>query len=267
MGVRETGPPVPAGKIFPERRRMRDWRHECSMQWLVARSLFLTASDIRDLVTDTRRILAGKISVEEAQQYAKVYGRKRVNDLDPMSVGAMARGHIMEPFAIEEYRRETGDEAMEFWDDRIVFDHDVAFSPDGLDIKMPRDVSVPAASIKPTAMVEVKSYAAGQHYQRLAAIGSGIPLEERWQIAMGMYVCDAIDKGSLVLYAPQCNSMVIKTYVREALEEELDFIDQLVAEWRKFNDYMADVQKDGYLCHGTEMNEGAVYNEYMKLAV
>lgn len=246
---------------------MRDWRHECSMQWLIARSLFLTASDIKDLVTDTRRILAGKISVEEAQQYAKVYGRKRVNDLDPMSVGAAARGHIMEPFAIEEYRRETGDEAMEFWDDRIVFQQDTAFSPDGLDVKMPRDVSVPAPSINPTSMVEVKSYAAGQHYQRLAAIGSGIPLDERWQVAMAMYVCGTIKKGSLIFYAPQCDSMVIKRYIPETLADELDLIDQMVIEWRKFNEYMADVQKDGGLCHGTEMNEGAVYNEYMKGAM
>lgn len=243
---------------------MRDWRHECSMQWLEARRGFLTASDIKDLVTDTKRILAGKITVDEAQQYAKVYGRKKVNDLDPMSIGAAARGHIMEPFAIEEYRRETGDEAMEFWDDRIVYYNGAAFSPDGLDIKMPESCAICSNSIRPTSMVEVKSYAAGQHYQRLAAIGSGIPLEERWQVAMAMYVCGTIKQGSLVFYAPQCDSMVIKTYVRRSLEDELAFIDDMVVEWRKFCEYMAEIESDDTLCHGTRMNEGAVYNEYMK---
>ena len=79
----------------------RSWSHNVGELWLAARREHLMASEIKNLITDYKRIKAGKIKLHNALQFAKVYGSKMNCDIDTSSFGAMARGHIMEPYAVE----------------------------------------------------------------------------------------------------------------------------------------------------------------------
>ena len=119
----------------------REWRHEVSETWLRTRKLYLTASDIKRLVAEARRIESGKIELIESKIFAKLYGEKQSNEIDVESYGAMARGHIIEPYAIDDYNKATsvdGRKTFHWWDDAIICRDRIGFSPDGLDVtKLP----------------------------------------------------------------------------------------------------------------------------------
>lgn len=247
----------------------RSWTHESSVQWLRARSGYLTASDIRRLLTDYKKVASGKIDIREAQQFAKLYGEKMTEEFDPESHGPAARGHYMEPFALEEFCEKSG-ERLEWWDDRILVSHNLGFSPDALDIPPIPFVEgfvdsdgiryISGVGQAPTRMAEIKCYEAGNHYQRLNAVNNGIPLEERWQVACGMVVCPSIAEGAVVFYAPQCRNMFSKRYLRTDLLEEMDVIKAISNMWDEFVSAMngAGIHQDK-----TKYRESDIYNRYM----
>lgn len=111
----------------------RSWSHNVGELWLAARREHLMASEVKNLITDYKRIKAGKIKLPNALQFAKVYGSKMNCDIDTSSFGAMARGHIMEPYAVEEYNRINGTKFYQ-WDDKLITRGIVGFSPDAMDI-------------------------------------------------------------------------------------------------------------------------------------
>lgn len=247
----------------------REWRHEVSEKWLEARRICLTASDIKNLITDYKRIKAGKITVKEAQQFAKLYGEKMNREIDPTSYGPAARGHYMEPFALEEFC-EKWNEKLEWWDDRILVRGSLGFSPDALDIpQIPgveghivnRDIQHIAGMAKtPTKMAEIKCYEAGKHFQRLSMVINDKQIDERWQIACGMYVCPSIVEGTVVFYAPQCSSIFVKRYLRTDLYQEMHTIEQISEMWDEFTAAMCG---RGILQSKTKYRESDIYNRYM----
>lgn len=254
----------------------REWRHEVSEQWLMSRRACLTASDVRKLLPDLRRVESGKIGVLEAQQFAKVYGDKQSDDMDGMSFGAAARGHVMEPHAVDEYNaaRYDGPE-MYAWDDKLITDGTLGFSPDSLNIapmKGTRFKSVEADGEwrlqsaegyhrPPKELLEIKSYDAGTHYQRIAQISAGIPLAERWQVATAMAVCPSIEAGSLMFYAPQCNSMAVERYGRGDLEEEIEVVRKIGELWSSFRVLMDEAREEHEST--TYKTEQEIYSRYL----
>lgn len=245
------------------------WVHEASVPWLQARSRCLTASDIVNLLADYKRVVAGKIDVREAQQFAKLFGEKMNEEVDPTSYGPAARGHYMEPYALEEFCELTG-EKLKWWDDRILINGSLGFSPDALDISQIPGVEghvhgddiyhTAGTSTAPTKMAEIKCYEAGKHFQRLNALINESDLDERWQVACGMCVCPSIIEGILVFYAPQCRSLFTKRYLRTDLLEEIEVIKSITHMW---NEFTAVMYGSRISQSKTKYRESNIYDRYM----
>lgn len=231
------------------------WEHKCDIDWLRSRQRYLTASDIKSLlpVTKTGR----KREVTDAE-YLKVMASKMVSitEEDCMSYGAMARGHIMEPYAIDalnlilvEMQGKEDAERFYWWDDLLVARRGraIAFSPDAMDVPMGDQTLVPHA------IAEVKSYDATRHL--LTAYTPKDQIEERWQIATAMALCDSIDHAYLVLFNPKMKYR--KTFVirfdRDELKDEIDMILQVEKDWRDF-------RENGPLAH--KPDNGAIHSHH-----
>ena len=246
----------------------RDWKHDVSEQWLMSRKACLTASDIKKLISDY------KIKLAEAMQFAKVYGEKKSQDMDPMSFGAMARGHVLEPHAIDEFNSSHAKRfEYHWWDDRLIMDDALGFSPDALDIAqlpgtrfksdaMATEIVGKDGSYKaPEHVLEVKCYEAGAHFQRLAQISSGEKLDERWQVATAMVVCPSIYIADIMFYAPQCRSWFYVEYDSHRLHDEIEVVTEIKEMWIEFKSKMD--HKEVVISSLTSKTEAEIYDLYL----
>jgi hypothetical protein len=223
-----------------------NWEHKCSLDWLKMRQHYLTASDVKRLLPVTN---TGRKRNVGTVDYLKVAASKlrELTEEDCVSYGAAARGHILEPYAIDILNQELSINKVPknvfWWDDEIIPMHpyvagSLAFSPDGLDI-LPADYHEHAAS--PAVMAEVKCYSDEHHL--VTAFTPKEKLEERWQIATGMAVCLSIERAYLVLFDPDLdrwNRCFIIEYEREDLEDEIETVLEIEESWAEFlKDYSA----------------------------
>lgn len=210
-----------------------EWTHKCDLDWLKERQKYITASEIKKLlpVTATGR----KRTVTDLDRIKVMSGKMvTLTDKDCWSFGAMARGHILEPYAIDALNAviyETGEE-FHWWDDKIISlpNRKLAFSPDAMDV--PMDDEDAAKNV--TAIAEVKSYTADKHL--VIAYTPKNLIEERWQIASAMALLDNIDHAYLVLFNPRMKrrrTFVIR-YDRSELESEIETVRDVEEEWTKF---------------------------------
>lgn len=214
------------------------WEHKCSLDWLRKRQGYLTASDIKSLLPVTK---TGRKREVGDLEYLKVMASKMVvlNEEDCMSYGAMARGHILEPYAIDalnkmlvEMQGEKDHEMFFWWDDKLVTQPNrcIAFSPDAMDVPMSDNPEAPSA------IAEVKSYDAAHHL--MVAYTPKDQIEERWQIATAMALCPQIDHAYLVLFNPKMKYR--KTFVirfdRSELEDEIAMILEVERNWQEFRE-------------------------------
>ena len=174
-----------------------EWRHKCSLDWLRERQRYLTASDIRALVPVTK---TGRKRNVTKMDMLKVYASKKVQltERDCWSYGAAARGHLLEPYAVEALndRLEVdGRQSYFHWDDELITldGRKIAFSPDAMNIRQG------AAGI-PHRIAEVKCYSPERHIE--TAYKKADEIEERWQIATAMALLDSIRFAYLVLFNP-----------------------------------------------------------------
>lgn len=246
----------------------RDWKHNVSEVWLLARQPYLTASEILGLIPEYKRIKKGKVELFRSPVFARLYGEKQSLDVDPESRGPAARGHVLEPYAVDEANRIIGKQRFYWWDDRIITDRPIGFSPDGLDvpplggtrIKVDKTqlISKSEKIPGPTSMLEVKCYQAGKHFQCKLAASYGRLLDERWQIACGMAVCPTITEGWLVFYAPQCRDVFMHRYSRIDLMEEIEIVREIAEMWFSFEKHM-----DLLPSQPPSKTEDEIYREYM----
>lgn len=232
------------------------WVHKCSLAWLRERQRYLTASDIKSLlpVTKTGR----KRDVSELE-YLKVMSSKMIEltEEDCMSYGAAARGHLLEPYAIDALNEMllemngSQDERFYWWDDKVVSlpGRSLAFSPDAMSVTMGDED--PAGNV--TAIAEVKSYSPERHI--MTAYTPKEEIEERWQIATAMALLPNIDHAYLVLFNPKMEHR--KTFVirfdRGDLLNEIDVILGIEKSWDHFVD-------SGVLSHRPV--NGAIWSEH-----
>lgn len=214
------------------------WEHKCDIEWLRQRQRYLTASDIKSLLPVTK---TGRKREVGDIEYLKVMASKMVtlSEEDCMSYGAAARGHIMEPYAIDALNtmlvEMQGKEAEQFhwWDDKLVTlaGRAIAFSPDAMDVPM----DVP--SLAPHAIAEVKSYDAAHHLA--VAYTPKEQIEERWQIACAMALLDSIDHAYLVLFNPKMKyrKTFIIRYERHELSREIEMILEVEKNWKEFREH------------------------------
>lgn len=221
------------------------WYHKCNLDWLRARQEYLTASDIVSILPVTP---TGKKRSETIRKQAmlNIYADKhrRLSDDDVCSYGAMARGHVLEPYAIEAYKESTHYagylRGLAHWDDVLVCDlaRGLAYSPDAIDVPITaaddtdgyRNAWLNASRIAPTNIVEVKCYGSAAHYA--TAYKDFMECEERWQLAVAMAVSPTIETAQLVLFNPEaCHELFIKHYSRFILSDEVDLIRETADEY------------------------------------
>lgn len=210
------------------------WQHQCSREWLQARKKYLTASEVRSLLPFTASGKARK-SDQIASSCLDVWAHKQetVSEEDVYSKGAMARGHILEPWAIREYNNHLSPEKRLFhWDDTLVYSEGTAYSPDALDILPPQDCHELPDNGGKRILGEVKCYQANRHYA--VAHADKMCLEERWQIAMAMYVSPSLEEGHLILFNPNVrHPLFYHVYTRAELFNELEAISETVVDYEE----------------------------------
>lgn len=214
---------------------MTKWYHKCDLDWLKTRQAYLTATDVKELLPFTR---TGRTRMITDEHYLKVFASKMVNltEDDCVSTGAAARGHILEPYAIDQFNKANvfGNSQLYHWDDTVIVRHNpdpysLAFSPDAMDVK--QGEYGPCISIDNIKVIgEVKSYGPERHM--LAGYTQKEDLEERWQIATAMAVCESIEEAYLLFYNPSMkNQLYIVDYDRADLEAEIDIVLAIEKDW------------------------------------
>ena len=249
-----------------------NWEHRCDLEWLRDRQKYITASDIKKLLPVTATGRPRKVGDEE---YLKVMSSKMVQltEEDCMSYGAAARGHIMEPYAIDalngmlsDMRSGNPGETFYWWDDKIVSlpGRTLAFSPDAMDVPMVDEYDTPHA------IAEVKSYGAEKHL--LTAYTPKDKIEERWQIASAMALLDSIDHAYLVLFNPKMKKrrIFVIRFDRSELEKEIETVLEVEGNWTKFRMVGPLTKKspNGAIWSGrggSEQSIAKTYEEHMRL--
>jgi len=216
---------------------MTQWFHRCKYDWLCARQGYLTATDIKELLPVTK---TGRKRSVTNENYFKVLSKKLVGITkdDCISTGAAARGHILEPYAIDRYNKVDygSNEWLYHWDDIIVTrkeaeKYSLAFSPDALNIDSSCVMGKTVVAIDGIKTIgEVKSYGAERHL--IAGYTPKGDLEERWQVATAMAVCPTIETAYLLFYNPSMvNQLFIVDYDRSELAREIDIVLDIEASW------------------------------------
>lgn len=214
-----------------------NWEHKCDLDWLKQRQKYLTASDIRMLIPYTK---TGRPRTITDVERMKVMASKMIDltEEDCMSYGAAARGHILEPYAIDnlnemlEMRFGPGNKTFFWWDDKMVTleNRSIAFSPDAMDVPMTSNFEAPSA------IAEVKSYTPERHL--ITAYSKPEEIEERWQMATAMALLSNIEEAHLVLFNPRMThrKTFVITFDRDDLSKEINTILKVEEDWIEFVD-------------------------------
>lgn len=212
-----------------------EWKHVCDLMWLRERQKYLTASDIKSLVPFTKTGRPRKVTDIDR---LKLLAKKQV-ELTPddcYSYGAAARGHLLEPYAIDALNdwfidRGATKQMFFHWDDELITlpCRDIAFSPDALDIPQLHEDGA-----MPTMMAEVKCYSPDRHIA--TAYTKREEIEERWQIATAMALLNTIERAYLVLFNPSMrkNRLFVIEYDRKFLEDEITTVLKVELDWMMF---------------------------------
>lgn len=238
------------------------WEHRCDLAWLKERQEYLTASDIRSLVPLTK---TGRRREVTELDYLKVFAAKSVKLTaeDCMSYGAAARGHLLEPYAVDALNQVLanvlGDDADTFfwWDDVLVKEpgREIAFSPDAMNVPMTKNFEAPSA------IAEIKCYEASKHMAVAHTMKDEI--EERWQIATAMALEPTISHAYLVLFNPKVRAR--KTYVirfdRCELENEIEMVVDVEDRWRRFRVSMPKTLPNGGISSLAGKDESLIIEE------
>lgn len=242
------------------------WFHKCDPAWLEARQKCLTATDVKELLPVTK---TGRKRTVGNEAYLKVFARKieAVTADDAVSTGAAARGHVLEPYAIDRYNAfETT--KLHHWDDVVIIRPThrfgmLGFSPDAMSIPMPDN--------HPTQVVEnvesigeVKCYAAENHMIR--GYTPKDELEERWQLATAMAVCDSISEAKLIFFNPSLkNEMFVVDYRRADLAREIETILDVEEAWLDWLGNLANLEHNSLFvadgCYEKEIVEAIMKAE------
>lgn len=236
------------------------WAHNVSASWLKARRKYLTASEVAGLVPAYKRVVK-KLSTKQLSQeqdkdiikilkdfialYISKSSSEEIITASPSS--AAARGHILEPYAVEEFNNKVTDNvSMVHWDDALIWrdglpmgiipgkdiydNYKLAFSPDALTIpqKKVKNLCEYRIEVGPNrkantkySLGEIKSYNIEKHAKKI--LSDNKECEERYQIATAMIVDDLITDGYLILYNPNSVTPIAwKHYDRDELKDEME---------------------------------------------
>lgn len=226
---------------------MVDWMHKVDEQWLKERRNVVTATELVHLVPEFKRAEKAGRTNEVWPAFAALWEQKHSEiEPDPYSFKAAARGHYCEPYAIESWNKQTSVK-MYHWDDCIICNNGLGFSPDGMNIEQPSTNCVRLdidgksmvgkgvrIDLMPTSLVEVKSYDIDHHTKSMVSNKMSKQLEsERMQMAVAMMVVPTLEEVNLILFCPPArHSMAVRTYTKEELSDEISLLEKVLSMWQ-----------------------------------
>lgn len=226
------------------------WVHQVGRSWSLARKTCLTASDAVGLLPSVRK--AGSTGTPIPAFFELIAEKRSAMEPELMSYDAAARGHELEPYAIEEYNMQPDEgrcQTFYHWDDVLIKNGGIGFSPDAMDImhmNMPDacyefkggmlvGTSGRMQSVMPTSIMEIKSYSDRVHVKTLLTEDG--KLKERYQVAFAMMVMPSIREACLCFYDPSCPiGMFTKWFDQADLVGEMQELYQVVDLWEKQNE-------------------------------
>ena len=242
---------------------MRRWEHQVSADWLRARKRVLSATDIKKLVPAFKRTVKNKPGADEiVPEFAAVWCDK-TTDTGDIEIGspsyAAARGHIMEPYAVDSWNQQCSGQ-MNHWDDCVITNGVIGFSPDALDAEQPEGVvSIDHKEIHPKAGLEIKSYDPSHHMQ--CCLKGKMKHDEIMQIAVAFAVCSGLEEMALVFFCPDAPiSMHAEIYTRQDLSAQISMVLGIAAEYERNAKLLESIQPKLHAC----FTEQEIWDEYVE---
>lgn len=222
-----------------------------SEEWMLARKDVLTASEIRSLLPEFRRMLKKPANTLSPGFFAFCGDKLASGIPSTLSTGPAARGHIMEPYAIEDWNYNSPQYQYNHWDDLVIKRNGIGYSPDGLDIEQIPEMGVELwADNKtgklvipntkhsfraPKRAIEVKCYEPKQHMKSL--IEDKTERDERLQAAVAFMVLPKLELIDVLWYCPEAPvPMFNEVYEREDLQAEIKVITSMLKMFHKHMD-------------------------------
>jgi len=227
----------------------RRWYHEVSAEWLKARQTVLTATDITGLQAEYKRYLKAGSPDKLMPGFAAMWCQKHSDTyLDTGSVEAAARGHAMEPWAVDSWNKQATP-TFHHWDDCIICIDGLGFSPDAMTIpQFTYDAKLNVTSdgkflvdsngMKcdcPNEIMEIKCYEPAQHMK--AIIEDRMEHKELMQIAMSFAVLSNLEIARLTWFCPGAPiSMFTEKYTRDDLHDQIHWVLEIAEFYLKQSD-------------------------------
>ena len=224
-----------------------NWYHEVNPNWLEARKQVITATELVSLIPEYRRWRKDKSQLSAACK--SLYFKKHGTDTpDVRSYKDAARGHIMEPYALDEYDNTYSPKHYLYhWDDAIITNNGIGWSPDAADVEQPADNGVCYAygllDDKPKHIGEIKCYGLENHGKWFNV--DKMELKERLQLAVAMMVCPSIEDAVLIFYNPNSHWPVYRyTYRRDELKHDIYLLQEVYKMWSATKSYLDSMADD-----------------------
>ena len=224
----------------------RRWYHEVSAEWLKARQTVLTATDVAGLQAEFKRYLKAGSPDKMMPGFAALWCQKHSDTyLDTGSVEAAARGHAMEPWAVDSWNQQAVP-TYYHWDDCIICNGILGFSPDAMTIPQVfadarLEVTTDGKFIVDTGMrkcdspyevMEIKCYEPAGHMK--AIIEDRMEHKELMQVAMAFCVLPLLETVRLVWFCPGAPvSMFSEKYTRDDLHDQIRWITEIAELYEK----------------------------------
>lgn len=207
---------------------VRRWHHEVSAEWLKARQQVLTATDVASLLPEYKRYLKAGSPDAPTPGFAALWCKKHSDVyLDTESTGAAARGHVMEPYAVEAWNMQRGTKFYH-WDDVLLIDSTgkLGFSPDaitGCQAGMEGSALASDYLGDTREAMEIKCYEPAQHIK--AIMKKRDEHDELMQLAMAFVVLPKLEVARLTWYCPGAPiEMFSQEYTRDDLHDQIRWI-------------------------------------------
>lgn len=247
------------------------WRHVVDKEWMMARTHYLTASSIKNIlpVTETGRKRSQAQIEANMLKIASSFATAYISDEDCVATGMAARGHLLEPIAIEEANK-GANLGLYHWDDIILVNGLLGWSPDAMSIPQTKktalyDIKLHGAPC-PSSIGEVKSYGMEKHIASVYTDKEDCP--ERWQLAVGMALLKNCQFANLIFFNPDSTiRLAIKTYSRKDLEEEIQMVEEAETSFKKFMKDLPYFEEKNDFCEvNSERDKNSDYymNVFMK---
>ena len=253
----------------------RRWYHEVSAEWLEARKTVLTATDIAGLQAEYKRYLKAGSPDKLMPGFAAMWCQKHSDTyLDTGSVEAAARGHVMEPWAVDSWNKQATP-TFHHWDDCIICADGLGFSPDAmtipqfvgdakLEVTTDGKFIVNSNGMKcdcPNEIMEIKCYEPAQHMKSI--IEDRMEHKELMQIAMSFAVLPNLEVARLTWFCPGAPiSMFTEKYTRDDLHDQIQLIQEIaklyLKQWDKCIEFMMNSSSFVAMC-----TEEEIYLDYI----